>query len=899
MCTNPYHKERRDHLIGKLFGFKAIMQSSILTEPELDLECWNKVLDQIYGMARDVPWLREECGLVLVETIKNADSKLEFQKCAQGLIQRLVANQLVNTPEGVAIWLTVQANYASVLPEDVWHKKDPLAKKERVRLAKIMKEDFRTAADNGKEAGDNIKSAAINPNPIFAWSVVLSEMLQRDEKVKDEGKEAAKAEFPQFWIDTVDSNLFASSASHERKSWGFKLFATLIADISKRAIPALFSPNLMRTLINQSRKDDRFLHAAALAALKAVQARVQQKPNSAPSIFISLTTKNGTVDLDRLTRTKTLEQILSVADDEALRKIVRHLSSLVLRPECQDQVTADSRRQAIADMLLSTVRSYTRYEQLSSTSGEDDNWLRKTLELMVENAYYVPNRSAKTSKVPLPPISDSSRKVFQERLSSCLTRLLGVKTESRTSYALLVVEIIRSKDASSKTLDLVFKADETVMKTVDKAVKTLDSIVAKVYIIYSYYGSITNRISQSAVSGKRSAAEGFILLYCLTLIQVYDGDGDAILMLDDLDSSRKAMLKSKQSTTTEGQDAFVEIILSFLGNPRTLFRKIAEEAFTIFVSDITPDGLSSLADVLDTDESLAGQRELFNQDGDEGEVDDADSNDEKHEDSDVEMINGSGSGEDESSSGSDDNEEDEAENEDDDEEDEELTNFNNLLALTLQTSKPTVDGEEEGEDSEDSDMDDEQMMALDPHLTKIFQQRSQVTSSKKDREVAKQNVVQFKSRVLDLLSIYMENEYSNILTLEIVLPVLRRIRASANKQLADKSFKLLKTYFDVRAHHKAPLPRPDEPEHVWEILKSIHEEANIGGGSNLHATACSSASLHVAKILIGLDKNNYAGVVDVYSESQKKWFIDKKSGIQPAIFTNFLNWSVTVQKQEK
>lgn len=179
------------------------MQSSILTEPELALECWNKILDQIYGMARDVPWLREECGLVLVETIKGSDSKPEFQECAQELIQRLVSNQLVNTPEGVAIWLTVQAHYELVLPDDVWHKKDPLAKKERTRLAKILKEDFRNASDNGN--AENIKSAAANPNPIFAWGVVLSEMLQRDERLKDDGKDSVKPEFPQFWIDTVDS----------------------------------------------------------------------------------------------------------------------------------------------------------------------------------------------------------------------------------------------------------------------------------------------------------------------------------------------------------------------------------------------------------------------------------------------------------------------------------------------------------------------------------------------------------------------------------------------------------------------------------------------------------------------------------------------------------------------
>ncbi|KAF2711450.1 hypothetical protein K504DRAFT_465207 [Pleomassaria siparia CBS 279.74] len=878
-------QERRDHLIGKLFGFKAIMQSSILTEPELAMECWNRALDQIYGMARDVPWLREECGLVLVETLKSSDSKPEFQKCAQEVIERLVANSLVNTPEGVAIWLTVQTHYESVLPEGVWHKKDPLAKKERTRLAKILKEDFRVAPDNAKE--ENIKSSAVNPNPIFAWNVVLSEILQRDEK--NDGKESAKSEFPQFWMDVVDSNLFASSASHERKSWGFKLFASLIAEIPKRAITALFSPNLMRTLINQSRKEDRYLHAASLAALKALQIRVQQKPSSAPTIFVALTSKNGTIDLDRLTKTKTLDQILLSADDEALKKIVRHLGSLILRPETQDQTTADSRRQTISDMLLTVVRNYTRYDNLSTVLDGRDTWLHKILELMVENAYFIPSRTAKTSKMPLPSLSDSSRKVFQERLSSCLTRLIRVRAETRTTVALLVLGMVRSKAASSKTWELVFKAEDSVLETVEKAFGTLDAITAK-----------------GATSGNKSATEGFILLYSLTLLQVYDGDGDAIMMLDDLDSSRKAMLKRKKASDVQGQDVFVEIILSFLGNPRTLFRKTAEEVFTIFVSDITSDGLSSLTDVLDTDESLAGQRQLFNQGGDEDEDEDGGSEgeDDESEDSDVEMINGSEGDANDSSSDSDDDEEDEDEDgeegdDDDDEEDEELANFNNLLALTLQTSKPNADGEASEESSDDSDMDDEQMMALDPHLTKIFQQRSQVTNNKKDREGAKQTVVQFKSRVLDLLSIYMEKKYSDQLTLQVILPVLRRIRANGNKQVADKSFKLLKTYFDVRSHHKAPLPKPNEPESVWEILKGIHEEAKMGGGSNLHATACSSASIHMTKILVGLDRNNYGRVVDVYAETQKVWYMDKKSGIQPVLFTTFQNWSINGQKQGK
>jgi len=398
-----------------------------------------------------------------------------------------------------------------------------------------------------------------------------------------------------------------------------------------------------------------------------------------------------------------------------------------------------------------------------------------------------------------------------------------------------------------------------------------------------------------------------VLLYSLTLLQVHNGDGDAIMMLDDLDASRKAMAKNKASG--EGSDAFVEIVLSFLGNPRTLFRKIGEEAFTIFASEIGSEGLQSLAEILDTAENFEGQKELFNQgddDVEEAKSDDADSDDEEMGsdvemiDSDVELVNGDAEDDDEDgsdldSSDDDSSESDEDEDDDDEMDDAELTQFNNLLGMALGTAKADLDGD----DSDESDMDDEQMMALDPQLSKIFKQRSQVTSKKKDREDAKQNVVQFKSRVLDLLAIYLDKQYSNALTLEVLLPVLRRTRASANKQLAEKSTKMLKTYFDTRSKHKAPLPKPDSLDTVWAILKGIHEEAKNGGGAKAHADVCSSASLHVVKVLVSLDKANYAGVVDIYAETQKQWFADRKSPLQPTLFTQFQNWSMNAQKQGK
>jgi hypothetical protein len=384
-------------------------------------------------------------------------------------------------------------------------------------------------------------------------------------------------------------------------------------------------------------------------------------------------------------------------------------------------------------------------------------------------------------------------------------------------------------------------------------------------------------------------------------------------LLEDLDTARKTMLKEKKKDSpSQGQDAFVEILLSFLGNPRTLFRKIAQEVFTILAADLTLDGLRTLTSILDTAENLDGQRELFEQGADAEDVESDDDVEDVEDESDVEMVNGelvNAKGNDtddsdtDSASDSDDDDDDEESSlvadSDAEEDDAELIRFDNLLALTLQTSKPSADGANAEESSDDEDMDDEQMMALDPHLTKIFQERRKISSKKKEREDAKQTVVQFKLRVLDLLGIFLEKQYSNPLTLEALLPLLRRLRAGSNKQLTDRSYKLLKTYTDSRAHHKAPLPKPDNLDGVWEILKQIHDETKNGGGSNLHATGCSNASLHIAKILVGLDRDNYPQLVDIYSETQKQWFADRKSAVQPVLFTQFLSWSMSVQKQGK
>jgi len=192
-------------LIGKLFAYKAILQSSILFEPDLAIDSWNQLLDLIYGMARDTPWLREECALVLVQTIETLPTEAKLEPCVRALSERLVSYKLANTPEGIAIWLALQEQHASTLPANVWHDNDPLSMKNRPKLAKVLKGDIQSSL--GSDESNAVKSAATNANPQFAWNTLLSKVLQMDSESATARTDASKSQFGQLWLSIVDGEL--------------------------------------------------------------------------------------------------------------------------------------------------------------------------------------------------------------------------------------------------------------------------------------------------------------------------------------------------------------------------------------------------------------------------------------------------------------------------------------------------------------------------------------------------------------------------------------------------------------------------------------------------------------------------------------------------------------------
>ena len=198
-------QEERDHQFGRLFGAESIIKSGILFQPDIGLEAWSAILDILCDLAKKKAWLREECGFILFKSIQILKSK--DSKYAQLMVDKMLANGFAKTSQGAAIWIGVQATFPSIeFPRGVWRHEDPLSRKERSRLAKILVETpGSNSPQDGPEPEATSKGTWTTKLP-FAWDVVLAELLNfepnRQQKI---AKTAKRSEFAEFWKDGIDS----------------------------------------------------------------------------------------------------------------------------------------------------------------------------------------------------------------------------------------------------------------------------------------------------------------------------------------------------------------------------------------------------------------------------------------------------------------------------------------------------------------------------------------------------------------------------------------------------------------------------------------------------------------------------------------------------------------------
>ncbi|RPB26351.1 hypothetical protein L211DRAFT_781643 [Terfezia boudieri ATCC MYA-4762] len=968
--------EERDRWLGRLFGLKAIIMSGCLFQvgeggvsQERELRT---VMCEILDLGREKSWLREP-GMW---TVVAAARKFGWEKNYVGMVWKMVVERgLAKTSEGVGVWLCFdelcpgEVEDGRVWGEGRW---GPLVGRNLPLLARVL-----------KESGSGIGGKGVwNPKLHWVWDEITRIYLAQDSATPETtgekkmvGRELkisttvtdAIAPFSQFWLIVVDESLFSASSSEERKFHGFLLLIKLFNLLTSTPqyvpvlLPHLFTRNLLRCIINHLSDPSRYLHKSAAKAISTIQKLATAQPSAIPYIVKGLVLGNGTTGFDQLTKTKTVEKLLPLAGDseDALREVVEMFRDIIVTPpltktgktaEDEDDASADesaeSKRQWAADQILSLARS--------GKGKKHDSWTTLVVELFAILGHFDVTKLTGGIKsvatlvlggtVPAPKVSEASRSMFRARLSSVLGHSLSLKVEEivdegtgldRDTWPYRAVRVVREVMAAGGVLAMDF--DEQIEEVVGSGWGKLKSIRAK----------RTKMISDMVAQEKRRASEishlqAFELLYSLVLLQAYNGDSDAVELLEELEVCYGKIMKEKgpaketapsAAAAEESVDAsaiLVDLILSFLAKPSVLLRKIAGTVWSSFVgtSAVGKSALDVLMAVLETKESFMGQQALFDKE-DEG-VEEDDDDDDVEMDSDVNEIIPEDDG-DEAGGTMDIDEEyksvkkpvsvDVEEDDDNLPTDDETSRFEEALGKALKTKKVLPGQKGEPESDSDMDMTDSEMIGLDKHLSIIFRERIKKLrapqSKKKERADARDNVIVFKGKVVELLELYVKGRFGGGkgalgdggLFLTCVVPrLLAVMRITGKPQLREKVTGVLRLF--VRESGKRSTARGTEAvgvEELWKTLMWIHEEVLREGGGAGHTAACSMGSIAVVKALIKAQQSMVVveRITMMYAGTMTKWLLSGGVGVEAQagntlqiqnFFTDFVGWGGSMRK---
>ena len=227
--------------------------------------------------------------------------------------------------------------------------------------------------------------------------------------------------------------------------------------------------------------------------------------------------------------------------------------------------------------------------------------------------------------------------------------------------------------------------------------------------------------------------------------------------------------------------------------------------------------------------------------------------------------------------------------------DDELAAFDAKLAQALGTRPGSeVLKANDDDSSSDEDMNDEQMEALDEQLAVVFRERKQLASRKTEKKDARENIINFKCRVLELLEIYIKQQHKDLLALKsLLLPVLTVIRTTRSPLVSKKASEIMREYGQWCKKHGFPGPVIEQDvEWVLDLLRQVHLEGGEPGASNAHTSACGQAGLLIAKVLVAKDsdRTRLRKVEEVYAET-------KAGGkVKALFFTPWLDWCKTTKR---
>lgn len=709
--------EERDMMFARLFGTVAVSDSGALYAPSASEEDFERVLDSLLQLGRGKAWLAEAAGWALLRVVRGLlASKVEWKEAAvQSLLNKVYEEDSTWTPEKVALSVelaAVKADWKALLAPTFKHA--PLLCSQNLpALGRILKD--------GRADDDEAASGAYNPKLHFVWDVILSAYTRDGKLVTPKGW----APFTDLYRVVVDESLFSNSSSAERKYHGFQVFERALPLLDGEQLPLAFTPNFMRTWMNHLSSADRHLYKAAMRAAKVVQEHVKANPAAGCTLLSQLVGKHGRPDFDKVTKTKTVETILSSLDAAGVADFVSYLENVLRGDNDADATSREEKRVWALDQMLALCRN--------GAIPKDDAWVQRVLDdLQVYGFFIVRSADKKSSIAPLKqlgkPFSDASSAIARARFFAALVEATKAADSGKwVQHALgLMTQLEKNKH-----VELASDADEEIKALRTKAGKVLES----------------------AKKADGGAAKGLQILLPFLVLQTYDDVEDALDMLDDATGAAEGILGKKADDEVPPIDALLDVLIALLDKGSADLRTLGNLVFGLVAPSMGRSAIDHLVVQL---EQAGAEVDAEEEDEDDEEMDEDDDEEE------------------------DDDSEEEEESEDEADDGGVDPDFRARVAEALQVSGLAAD--EDADSDDESVWDDDQMLAVDAQLAAVFKQNSS-NPKRSDLKHAAIESAHFKTRILDFADAYLKRPSAPALGL--VLPLLRLVRSPG--ELANKA----------------------------------------------------------------------------------------------------------------
>ncbi|KAG5519932.1 hypothetical protein PMAC_000209 [Pneumocystis sp. 'macacae'] len=806
---NVSSNEEKDLLFGRLFGFKAISISKMLQRTK-SIESIENVINMLISLSFKKGWLREPCFSVINDILIQLESLSQFHEIYSIILRKICDLKLSKTPEGVAIILTIQKIVKDLKPigDTQWNPLSPLDSSNLEILAKVLK-DVNIDSETKQRGNWSIRLH-------FVWDIIIETYTSKISNI-------ANSSFLDFWTKVIDESLFSATSSLEKKFWGFQIFNLTLPKIEISNISHMFSKNFMRCFINHLSDKDRYLNKISNRVLLSILSVADTRKEIILPITKSLLGPLGALNFDKITKTKLVESLISLANEKELWDILQLLKTITCFPNSKDIKDIEQKRQISVDIMLSILRN--------KKCNKNNKWIADYITFFSTYAYFDLKSNFQN------PFSVNTKIILRSRLSSSLAYLNSQNESNMKFYKNLheqffwssfIIKLIIFLSKSEK-YNLSIIMNPKVLEVKNKSMKIFKKILKK---------------KSNSKGNMMYELFAFELLYSLSILQLYNGDPEASSVLRELKICYNNFFNKKTKSTSNEDtiEVLIDILLGFLSKQSILFRKLVEQ-------------------VLKTNES--SKNTLFYETF----------SDENYDNSNYKSFNNN-------------------ENATGDLNDEiNDIKMDDVLENTIKDimNIPTENIENNFQES----ASDQQMFELDKHIADILKQRKNQKNKKKAISI-KNSVIEFKSKVLDILDIFLKARDQDPIIFNLIVPLLVLIRTTSNDIVLNKARNLIGNRLC-----KAKINIDDvNIEIVSDLLKQVHDDGLKIKKKTL-GTAHSQCSIFLIKIIISKDINLINRVLEIYFNTFNNWITKQKIKLHASFFIDLISWGNQFKQKNK